>query len=142
MYPHINLILYPMSLPPATSSWIQVNLGQTRKVTGIVIQGCPQNDHWVTKFKLQHSMDGATWTDYTADGKVSHQEVKTSLVQNQTVKMENSLSFWISLISRISQAQQTETLLILSYWVHPCRLSTSASSLWSSAVRQAFASTS
>ncbi|XP_023264465.1 macrophage mannose receptor 1-like [Seriola lalandi dorsalis] len=52
----------------STSSWIQVNLGQTRKVTGIVIQGCPQNDRWVTKFKIQHSLDGTTWTDYTADG--------------------------------------------------------------------------
>ncbi|KAM4528248.1 uncharacterized protein PAE49_000185 [Odontesthes bonariensis] len=51
-----------------TSSWIQVNLIQTKKVTGIVIQGCPQNDHWITKFKIQHSMDGLTWTDYTADG--------------------------------------------------------------------------
>ncbi|XP_068609207.1 uncharacterized protein [Brachionichthys hirsutus] len=51
-----------------TSSWIQVNLGQPRKVTGIVIQGCPQNDHWVTKFKMQHSVDAAAWTDYTADG--------------------------------------------------------------------------
>ncbi|XP_030005898.1 macrophage mannose receptor 1 [Sphaeramia orbicularis] len=51
-----------------TSSWIQVNLGQKRKVTGIVIQGCPNNDHWVTKFKVQHSLDGTTWTDYTADG--------------------------------------------------------------------------
>ncbi|KAF3849178.1 hypothetical protein F7725_015675 [Dissostichus mawsoni] len=52
----------------ATSSWIQANLGQTRKVTGVVIQGCPQNEHWITKFKIQHSMDGTTWTDYTADG--------------------------------------------------------------------------
>ncbi|XP_069566819.1 macrophage mannose receptor 1-like, partial [Brachyistius frenatus] len=57
-----------MPLGNPTSSWIQVNLGQTRKVTGIVIQGCPQNDHWITKFKMQHSMDGTTWTDYTADG--------------------------------------------------------------------------
>lgn len=55
----------------ATSSWIQVNLNQIRKVTGIVIQGCPQSDSWITKFKLQHSVDGATWTDYTADGTVS-----------------------------------------------------------------------
>lgn len=55
----------------ATSSWIQVNLGETRKVTGIVIQGCPQGDNWITKFKIQHSMDGASWTDYTADGAVS-----------------------------------------------------------------------
>ncbi|KAM4634074.1 macrophage mannose receptor 1 [Polymixia lowei] len=50
------------------SNWIQVNLGQTRKVTGIVIQGCPMNDHWVTKFKVQHSVDGTTWTDHTVDG--------------------------------------------------------------------------
>ncbi|XP_033951501.2 uncharacterized protein [Pseudochaenichthys georgianus] len=52
----------------ATSSWIQANLGQTRKVTGVVIQGCPQNEHWITEFKIQHSMDGTIWTDYTADG--------------------------------------------------------------------------
>ncbi|XP_024917706.1 macrophage mannose receptor 1 isoform X1 [Cynoglossus semilaevis] len=51
-----------------SSSWIQVNLGPIRKVTGIAIQGCPQNDHWVTKFRIKHSMDGNTWTDYTADG--------------------------------------------------------------------------
>ncbi|XP_047425524.1 macrophage mannose receptor 1 [Mugil cephalus] len=53
-----------------TSSWFQVNLGEIRKVTGIVIQGCPQNDNWVTKFKLQHSKNGATWTNYEADGGV------------------------------------------------------------------------
>ncbi|KAK2888177.1 uncharacterized protein [Channa argus] len=51
-----------------SSSWIQADLGQKRKVTGIVIQGCPGNDHWLTKFKLQHSLDGSTWTDYKADG--------------------------------------------------------------------------
>ncbi|XP_026154124.1 macrophage mannose receptor 1 isoform X2 [Mastacembelus armatus] len=51
-----------------TASWIQVNLGQTKKVTGIVTQGCPHNDHWLTKYKIQHSMDGTNWTDYTADG--------------------------------------------------------------------------
>ncbi|CAL9682123.1 unnamed protein product [Knipowitschia caucasica] len=51
-----------------SSSWIQVDLGHTNKVTGIVVQGCPQNDHWITKFKVQHSADGVTWKDYTADG--------------------------------------------------------------------------
>ncbi|XP_051907364.1 macrophage mannose receptor 1 [Hippocampus zosterae] len=51
-----------------TGSWIQASLGQKRKVTGIVIQGCPNSDHWVTKFKMQHSIDGQSWTDYTADG--------------------------------------------------------------------------
>ncbi|RVE65935.1 hypothetical protein OJAV_G00121150 [Oryzias javanicus] len=52
----------------ATSSWIQVNLGQTRKVTGIVIQGCSDGENWITKYKLQHSIDGISWKDYTADG--------------------------------------------------------------------------
>ncbi len=66
-------VLYLLFHPPVTSSWIQVNLGQVRKVTGIVIQGCPQADNWVTKFKIQHSLNGATFTDYTADGEVSEQ---------------------------------------------------------------------
>lgn len=64
----IQQLLSPLS---AVGSWIQVNLGQTRKVTGIVVQGCPQGDNWVTKFRIQHSTDGFTWTDYTADGAVS-----------------------------------------------------------------------
>ncbi|XP_062340567.1 macrophage mannose receptor 1 [Osmerus eperlanus] len=50
------------------NSWIQVNLGMVRKVTGIILQGCPQNDHWVTKFRVQHSMDGTSWTNYESDG--------------------------------------------------------------------------
>ncbi|KAL0965897.1 hypothetical protein UPYG_G00287390 [Umbra pygmaea] len=54
----------------AGNSWIQVNLGFAKKVTGVVMQGCKGADHWVYKFKLQHSIDGSTWTDYTADGGV------------------------------------------------------------------------
>ncbi|XP_038845355.1 macrophage mannose receptor 1 [Salvelinus namaycush] len=52
------------------NSWIQVNLGEAKKITGVVIQGCPTADHWVTKFKIQHSMDGSKWTDYKDDGGV------------------------------------------------------------------------
>lgn len=71
-----SLKLSPSPSLAATSSWIQVNLGETRKVTGIVIQGCPQGNNWVTKFKIQHSMDGASWADYIADGVVSEQGYK------------------------------------------------------------------
>ncbi|KAM8872531.1 uncharacterized protein ACB058_004460 isoform 1-T1 [Synchiropus picturatus] len=67
----------------ATSSWIQVNLGQKRKVTGIVIQGCPQLDNWVTKFKLKHSIDGITWTDYTTDGPFLLGSVDRSTAETQ-----------------------------------------------------------
>lgn len=143
----------------AASSWIQVNLGETRKVTGIVIQGCPQNDHWVTKFKIQHSMNGLTWTDYPADGDVSKNcmklhsdfvvyhlpDIKT--VQSHTWELldrficlnihDNNFLF-LSFSSRFYQEQQTETLLRLSCWGRLCQLSSSASFQWSSAVRQAF----
>ncbi|KAK0140766.1 Macrophage mannose receptor 1 [Merluccius polli] len=51
-----------------TANWIMVDLGVIRKVTGIVVQGCPDNDYWVTEFMIQHSLDGASWTNYIADG--------------------------------------------------------------------------
>lgn len=122
---------------PATLSWIQADLGQTRKVTGIIIQGCPGNDHWLTKFRLQHSMDGTTWTDYTADGQVS---TVTRVHLMLAVKVDNNVSFWVFIVSSCSQVQPTGTLQTPSCWVHPCQPSTSASSRWSFTVKQAFAS--
>ncbi|XP_007252805.3 macrophage mannose receptor 1 [Astyanax mexicanus] len=59
-----------MPSSPASNSWIQVTLPESKKITGVVIQGCPTADHWVTKFKVQTSLDGVSWTDYTAEGKV------------------------------------------------------------------------
>ena len=59
------------SSPFAESSWIQVDIGTSKKVTGVVIQGCPTTEHWVTKFRLQTSTDGSQWTDYTQDGGVT-----------------------------------------------------------------------
>ncbi|XP_067232917.1 C-type mannose receptor 2-like [Chanodichthys erythropterus] len=50
------------------NSWIQVNVGQLKKITGVVIQGCPSTEHWVTKFKIQTSTDGLSWNDYSSDG--------------------------------------------------------------------------
>lgn len=41
-----------------------------KKITGVVIQGCPTEDHWVTKFKVQISLDGVSWDDYKVDGNV------------------------------------------------------------------------
>lgn len=61
-----NLTLYVLA-----NSLIQVNVGQLKKVTGVVVQGCPASDNWVTKFRIQSSTDGVTWTDYTSDGGVS-----------------------------------------------------------------------
>ncbi|GAA6074574.1 macrophage mannose receptor 1, partial [Tachysurus ichikawai] len=58
-------------MPSSTSnSWIQVSLNEVKKITGVVIQGCPTADHWVTKFKVQTSVDGVSWIDYKVDGNI------------------------------------------------------------------------
>ncbi|XP_072570731.1 uncharacterized protein [Paramormyrops kingsleyae] len=52
----------------SANSWFQVNLGEVKKVTGVVIQGCPGADHWIETFRIQSSTDGTQWTNYDADG--------------------------------------------------------------------------
>ncbi|KAM9774593.1 macrophage mannose receptor 1-like [Syngnathus typhle] len=42
-------------------SWIQVNLGQNFKVTGIVTQKCTYQGQSSSVFSMQFSIDGATW---------------------------------------------------------------------------------
>lgn len=124
----------------ATSSWIQVNLNQIRKVTGIVIQGCPQSDSWITKFKLQHSMDGASWSNYINDGEVSDSRRSSSHLTSKRPEDRSSLNS--PLYSSFSPDPRTETLPTLSCWARRCRQSTSASSRWRPAVKRAFALTS
>ncbi|XP_061142170.1 uncharacterized protein LOC133159170 isoform X1 [Syngnathus typhle] len=45
-------------------SWIQVNLGQRFKVTGIVTQGCTYQLESSNVFELEFSTDGETWHRY------------------------------------------------------------------------------
>ncbi|KAI8490640.1 hypothetical protein Bbelb_319080 [Branchiostoma belcheri] len=48
--------------------WLQVYLGKTTDVTGVVISGGGSNwdlGSWVTSFTLAFSMDGASWAPYT-----------------------------------------------------------------------------
>ncbi|KAI8510962.1 hypothetical protein Bbelb_118780 [Branchiostoma belcheri] len=50
--------------------WLQIDLGEMTRVTGVITQG-RQRDiaQWVTSYKLQFSADGATWTTYaSSDG--------------------------------------------------------------------------
>ncbi|KAM9817781.1 secretory phospholipase A2 receptor-like isoform 5-T5 [Syngnathus typhle] len=53
------------SQDPSTS-WIQVNLGHVRKVTGIVTQGCPHTDQrsWIIDFEMKMSLDGKSWNEH------------------------------------------------------------------------------
>ena len=44
--------------------WIEIDLNKTRTVTGIVVQGDAKRDFWVTKYSIQHSINGVNYTDY------------------------------------------------------------------------------
>ena len=44
----------------ADEQWVQVDLGVTKLVTGMVTQG-GENGSYVKKFKIQYSEDGNTW---------------------------------------------------------------------------------
>ncbi|XP_035691148.1 uncharacterized protein LOC118426042 isoform X8 [Branchiostoma floridae] len=51
------------------SQYLQINLGQSTQIAALALQG--SGDRYVTKFKLQYSVDGEEWKDYTGkDGKV------------------------------------------------------------------------
>lgn len=49
--------------------WLQVELRQVKKMTGIVIQGAKSlgKEMFVTSFSLQYSDDGKRWNHYTDD---------------------------------------------------------------------------
>ncbi|XP_006810723.2 neuropilin-1-like, partial [Neolamprologus brichardi] len=49
---------------PFKNEWLQVDLGQDKIVTGVVIQGGKHRDRnvFMKKFKVGHSLDGEEWT--------------------------------------------------------------------------------
>ena len=50
------------------NQWLQVDLQQTTRVTGIATQGRNASPQWVTKYKLQYEKDGQTLTFYRQNG--------------------------------------------------------------------------
>lgn len=44
--------------------WLQIDFGELVQVTKVATQGQQDNDHWVTKFTLSHSVDGMHWAEY------------------------------------------------------------------------------
>ncbi|XP_066270905.1 retinoschisin-like [Branchiostoma lanceolatum] len=48
----------------AIGQWLQVDLGEMKRVMGTIIQGRPSTDQRVTSYKLQYSTDRITWTTY------------------------------------------------------------------------------
>ena len=42
--------------------WIKADIGTVKYVSGIVLQGRPALDQWVTEYKVQYSYDDVTWS--------------------------------------------------------------------------------
>ena len=43
------------------NQWIQVDFGEMKLVSGIVMQGRTECEQWVKKYKVQYSNDGMAW---------------------------------------------------------------------------------
>ena len=48
------------------NQWVEVNLYRQTVVTGINMQGNPSSDKWVTRYKVEFSLDHAIW-EYVND---------------------------------------------------------------------------
>ncbi|KAM5291428.1 lactadherin isoform 2-T2 [Glossophaga mutica] len=54
----------------SASEWLQIDLGSQKQVTGIITQGARDFGHiqYVASYKVAHSDDGFTWTEYKDEG--------------------------------------------------------------------------
>ena len=48
--------------------WVQVDLLQVIRITGVATQGRNRFDQWVTTYKIQYSNNGVNWQTYKEDG--------------------------------------------------------------------------
>ncbi|XP_069066851.1 SCO-spondin-like [Pleurodeles waltl] len=49
---------------PSSPPYLQIDLLETRNITGIILQGAGSSDAYITSFRLQFSNDGTRWHDY------------------------------------------------------------------------------
>ena len=56
------------SLSLDKNQWLQVDLQQTTRVTGIATQGRSDFNQWVKKYKLQYGEDGQNFKFYRGNG--------------------------------------------------------------------------
>ena len=47
--------------------WIEVRLLRQTTITGVLIQGNPTSDRWVTKFQMKYSLNHTNWFCVTDD---------------------------------------------------------------------------
>ena len=46
-----------------SDQWLQIDLGDTTSIKGIVTQGRGDSDQWVTSYQIATSLDGTSWSE-------------------------------------------------------------------------------
>lgn len=46
------------------NQYLQIKFSEVFQISGVITQGASDVDQWVTKYRLEYSSDGASWTYY------------------------------------------------------------------------------
>ena len=58
------------------NQWVEVNLYRQTVVTGVNMQGNPSSDKWVTRYKVEFSLDHAIWEYVNDDNRILEVSLK------------------------------------------------------------------
>ncbi len=72
-----------------TEQWIQVNLTDGKLVRGVMTQGRPDCDEWVTEYTVQYSNDAITWYNITGENQTVMVRLNTYVIINILVVLFN-----------------------------------------------------
>ena len=67
------------------NQWLKVGLFRQINITGVMIQGRPSADQWVTKFKVETSLGNDIWTMLTEEN--GTEEVSRTMFLKETKKL-------------------------------------------------------
>lgn len=67
-----------------SDQWLQVEFDRVENITGLLVQGSPMEDKWVSKLMVSTSQDGSSFTNY-ADQNSGAPKVFTGNADGQTL---------------------------------------------------------
>ena len=72
-----------LTLDSDKQPWLQISLYRQTPITGVIMQGRPDEDQWVTSYKVQTSLDNILWNyvpGIDINGRATEEEVKSFAV--------------------------------------------------------------
>ena len=48
-----------------SKQWLQISLFRQTDITGVILMGNPSSNNYVTRYKVEFCLDGATWENVT-----------------------------------------------------------------------------